>query len=195
MSFQIPTRFELAVHEAGHAYAFAAVCRHGAPYELGLARNETGNHGWCNRKTLLHREIRLASVPTDCLDGFRWAAAAEIVIAIAGSVAEFRRRHRSRLTGLLVILSNAELFLKPGVFDVDGDFERIRSTLAYIQAPDPLASFRRLIEACDEIVSRNWQSIILLSRRLLETGLLGEDDLAEWFEAHPAKSHRAPLTL
>lgn len=195
MSFQNPTRHELAVHEAGHAYAFAALCRLDTPYELGLGRDETGNHGWCNRRTLLHREVRLASVPPDCMEGFQLMAAAEIVIAIAGSVAEFRRRHRSRLAGLLVILGNAEVFLKPDAFDVDGDFERIRTTLDYIQAPDPLASFRKLIGVCDDVVARNWQSIILLSRRLLEAGLLGEDELGDWFEAHPARSHPDPLTV
>lgn len=195
LSFQNPTKHELAVHEAGHAYAFAALCRLDAPFELGLGRDETGNHGWCNRRTLLLRNMRLASVPPDCLEGFQSMAAAEIMIAIAGPIAEFRRRHRSRFGGIFVVLGNAELFLKPGVFDVDGDFERIRSTLDYIQAPDPLASFRRLIAACDEIVARNWQSIILLSRRLLEAGLLGEDELGDWFEAHPAKLHPGPLTI
>ena len=57
MTFLDPTRAELSRHEAGHAYAYAALNRGGEPEELGLAKAENGWRGWCLRRTMLHREV------------------------------------------------------------------------------------------------------------------------------------------
>jgi len=194
MSFHKPTRRELAFHEAGHAYVYAAITQRGEPQELGLGEDATGAHGWCRRNTLLYTEITLERVGEDVLPWIRWQAAAEIAIAMAGSVAEFRRRH-GQFNGLLIIVQNLELFLKPGAFDVDGDFERVRRSMDYISPPDPLATLRRLVGVTDEIVDRNWRAILLLGRRLLERGVMGEDELIDWFDGRPAKPWKEPLTM
>jgi hypothetical protein len=196
MSFHNPTRHELAIHEAGHAYAFAALLRHQEPTELGLDVDAAGRtHGWCRRTTLLYREVTLANVAPDARPGIDWQAAAEIVIAIAGSIAEFRHRHRTRFAGMYVIVQNADRFLVPDTFDVDGDFQRIRDTLGYIRPTDPLATFKSLIDTSEEIVSRNWPSVSRLARELLSVGFMGENALIDWFERHPAKRWDADLTI
>ncbi len=196
MSFMKPSRLELAMHEAGHAYAFAALIPWEQPLELGLAVDTMGNdHGWCNRREILHREVRLASVPIDALPSFEWQAAAEVVIAVAGTLAEFRHRLRGRVKAAFTILDNAPSFLKKDAYDTDGDFARIRGTLQYIEAPDPLVTFRNLIGVCDEITHRNWSSIRALGRLLFERERMAEQDLIDWFEAHPAVPNRVPLTI
>lgn len=195
LSFHKPTRLELAMHEAGHAYAFATVSRYNEPNELGLGIGDAGDHhGWCSRNTLLHK-VTLSRVPLDVLPHIHWAAAAEIVVAIAGSIAEFRHRHRSRLVAGLILRQNAGLFLKPGTFDTDGDFERIRSTLAYIQAADPIGELRRMMDIGDTIVAANWPSITKLGRHLLTCGVMNGDELADWFRAHPMRPYDGDLAI
>ena len=195
MSFYRPTRLELAMHEAGHAYAFAAVSRRNEPNELGLGNDETGNHhGWCNRNTLLHK-LPLERIPTDVMPHIRWAAAAEVVVAISGSVAEFRHRYRSRATGGLVLSLNAALFLKPYAFDTDGDFERIRSTFAYIQPADPVGELPRLMDISDVIIAANWVNITRLGRQLLARCITEREELFDWFQANPARPHHGELAI
>lgn len=195
MSFMVPTRNELAVHEAGHAYAFAALVGDD-PNELGLAVDDARqHHGWCNRREILDRDVTLARVSPDVLPGIEWQAAAEIVIATAGTLADARYRHRSRGGAALFVWLNAERFLIPGAFDVDGDFQRVRNTFDYIGAVDPLATFQRLIDTCDEILAANWPSIERLARELRQHGVLGKDALADWFERHPPKPWRGELGI
>ena len=188
MSFESPTRLELAIHEAGHAYAYAALNRWDEPEELGLGADGNGAaHGWCRRTTLLHRSVCLQRVPTDALPAIEWQAAAEVVIAIAGPMAEFRHRRRSRMNGGLMILANVEKFLQPGAFDVDGDFERIRATLDYIGPTDKPAALRALADVAESVVAANWASIRRLGRHLDERGLLNADQITGWFAAHPVR--------
>lgn len=195
LSFMKPTRNELAVHEAGHAYAFAALTRD-EPNELGLAVDDAGqHHGWSNRREILHREITLSKVDPECLPGIHWQAAAEIVIAIAGTLADARYRDGSRGAAALFVHMNAATFLMPKACDEDGDFERIRFTLDYIGAADRQATFTRLIDTCDEILAANWRSIRLLAQELRQRGVIGRDALAAWFELHPAKPWRGDLGI
>lgn len=53
MSFHRPTRLQLAVHEAGHDYAYAALVQNGIPVEMGLGVDADGGHHGCrsNRST------------------------------------------------------------------------------------------------------------------------------------------------
>lgn len=195
VSFMTPTRNELAIHEAGHAYAFAALVGDD-PNELGLAVDDAGqDHGWCNRREILYREVTLARVSPDVLPYIKWQAAAEIVIATAGTLADARYRHRSRGAAALFVGLNAHRFLIPGAFDVDGDFHRVRSTLEYIGAVDRVATFKRLIDTCDEILAANWPSTARLARELRKHGILGKDDLENWFERHPPKPWRGELSI
>lgn len=195
MSFIKPTRNELAVREAGHAYAFAALTRDD-PNEVGLAVDASGqDHGWCNRREIINRDITLARVPADVLPHIQWQAAAEIVIALAGTLADTRYRRRNRFGAALFMHLNAEAFLKPNAFDDDGDFERIRRTLDYIQAPNRQATFTRLTDTCDEILAANWKSVNLLASELRRDGVIGREALEGWFERHPAKPWRGDLVI
>lgn len=48
MSFHRPTRLQLAVHEAGHAYAYAALVPNGTPVEMEMGMGvdaDGGHHG------------------------------------------------------------------------------------------------------------------------------------------------------
>lgn len=187
MSFLKPTRNELAAHEAGHAYAFAALTR-GDPNELGLGVDHAGqHHGWCNRREILRREMTLTRVAPDALPAIKRCAAAEIVIAIAGTLAEARHRQRNRAGAALFVDMNAEKLLKPGAFDVDGDYQRIRDTLDYIGALDRLATFKRLIQTSETILSANWPSVRRLSDELRRQGVMPGAAVAKWFQRHPAK--------
>lgn len=94
MSFLCPTRLELSRHEAGHAYASAALRDGDAPIEIGLGRNADGSdHGWCERQTMLYEMGRpLREFPEEQQPPLARSAAAEIIVALAGPLAEFRQR-------------------------------------------------------------------------------------------------------
>lgn len=187
VSFMIPTRNELAIHEAGHAYAFAALMR-ADPNELGLGVNGAGqHHGWCNRREILNRDVVLAGVKPDTRVRIESQAAAEVVCAVAGTLADARYRHRSRVDAAFFVYVNAEHFLRPGAFDVDGDFQRVRDTLDYIGATDRLGTFKRLINVSEQILAANWPSTARLSRELARLGIMGRSEIADWFRRHPAK--------
>ncbi|MES2096784.1 MAG: hypothetical protein V4459_08475 [Pseudomonadota bacterium] len=195
MSFYRPTALELAMHEAGHAYAFSALLHLEEPYELGLRVNDAGEaNGWCRRREIAISELPLSRVPDDVRPGFEWQAGAEVVVAIAGPIAECRHRQRNRLVPALDFYRNAEAFLAPATLDVDGDFQRIRENMEYLQPGDPVAALRALMEIADEAVHRNWPAIKRLGRELFARRTLGEDDLAAWFADNRAKRCDALLS-
>lgn len=194
MSFYKLTRHELAIHEAGHAYGFAAIERYKTPISMGLGIDEAGaSNGWSQRDTLLYTDKDFDRIHVESQPFVRRQAAAEIVISIAGPIADARYRLRSRWAGIFMILQNAELFLKPAAFDIDGDFAKIRAILNYIQPFNSVEVFRNLIWVSEGIVTRNWPSIRRLSAHLREHGTLNAGELIEWFERYPAKRSHAGL--
>lgn len=194
MSFQKLTKLELSFHEAGHAYAFAALMKYDTPTEMCVTKDDNGSpYGWCRRKEVLERQVRFATLTPDVRPSWIWQAEIETAIAIAGPLAEFRQRLRSRLNGALFALQYAEFFLHPNTFDTEGDFQKIRDSLAHIEDPDPLATLKRMIDVADQILAANWSKVKRLARLLFERGELGEDELREWFDRHPARFHHHPL--
>ncbi|RYG87980.1 MAG: hypothetical protein EON59_05820 [Alphaproteobacteria bacterium] len=125
----------------------------------------------------------------------RWQAAAEIVIALAGPLAECRYYKRSRSAAHIILGRNAESLLEPGCLDVDGDFERVRKSMEYASPPEPVVSFRRLLAVADEVVQANWSSIGLLAAELYRSGTIGEDDLEDFFARRPALSRELAPAL
>lgn len=190
MSFHRPTRRQLATHEAGHAYVYAALDGYEIPSSMGLGLDDRGPHGWSRRNTLLHWEVPFGSLPAECRPSIQAAADKEIAIAIAGPMSEFRHRHRSRWAAFMITVQNVEEFLRPDAFDVDGDFARIRSALAHVEEVQPAARLKDMISVADEVLTENWPRVCGLARLLLERGELAEAELAEWFDAHPARPRR-----
>lgn len=194
MSFEKPTKLELAVHEAGHAYAFAALIKYETPSQMGLSTDYSDNHhGWCSRRTVLQRDIKFQHLTSEVRPAWVWQAEVETAIALAGPLAEFRHRIRDRVGAFLFASSNAENFLVPDAFDTVGDFQRVRDSLAHVSAPDPLATTKRMIEVADEILAKNWPNVQRLSRLLFKRGLLEEPQLNKWFDRHPARFHHHPM--
>lgn len=194
MSFEKPTKLELAVHEAGHAYAFAALIKYETPTQMGLEMDYSGSHhGWCSRRTVLLREVNFENLTPDVRPSWVWQAEVETAIAVAGPLAEFRHRMRSRIGGALFALSNAENFLIPGAFDTEGDFQRVRDSLTHVADPDPLATMKRMIDVADQILAENWSNIQRLSRLLFKRTCLEESELNRWFHRHPARYHHHAL--
>lgn len=190
MSFHRPTRLQLAVHEAGHAYVYASLMMWEHPESMGVATNDHGeHHGWSARRTVLNREIQFRKLPVATLHEFEWAADVEMAILIAGPLAEFRHRHRSRLGAVLLCRQNADRFLMPDAFDTDGDFHTIRAIMADMSAADPEERLRSVIGVADLALAKNWPSVRRLSRHLLLRGQLDEAALQEWFSGHPPKHH------
>lgn len=188
MSFHRPTLLELAMHEAGHAYAFASLIHLEEPLELGLRTSDAGEpHGWCRRREIAISELPLSRLPADVRPGFEWQAGAEVVVAISGPIAECRHRRRNRWEPAFDFHRNAEAFLTPTGLDTDGDFQRIRDNVAYLQPADPVAKLRELMEIADEVVHRNWPAIKRLGRELFSRRTLDEDDLIDWFATERAK--------
>lgn len=195
MSLCHPTPLQLAVHEAGHAYAFAALTRGSCPWELGLTVDGREVRGWSRRQTLLHREVPFDAIPDDAMPSVRWQAAAEGVIAIAGPLAECWTRHRSRLAAALLLHVNADGLMRDGAFDQDGDFQKVRDTLGYMRIDEGTAAFKRLVDVADAVLADNWPAIRQLGRQLLERRLLDEGALATWFDANPASRWTEGLTV
>lgn len=194
MSLQKPTKLQLAVHEAGHAYAFAALIDGEVPSQMGLSINADGDlHGWSSRRKILLREVRFATLGPDIRPSWVWQAEVETAIAVAGPLAEFWHPMRSRIGAALFTLSNADKFLTPDFFDVDGDFQRVWDSLAHVASPDPLGTLKRMIDIADKILATNWLSIRLLARRLFELGLFEIEELEQWFELHPARQYHHTL--
>ena len=194
MSFEKPTKLELAIHEAGHAYAFAALIKYEAPSQLGLSIDYSDNHhGWCSRRTVLKREVKFENLTPEVRPAWVWQAEVETAIALAGPLAEFRHRIRDRVGAFLFASSNAENFLVPDAFDTVGDFQRVRDSLAHVSAPNPLATTKRMIVVADEILAKNWPNVQRLSRLLFKRGLLEEPQLNKWFDRHPARFHHHPM--
>lgn len=190
MSFHRPTRLELAMHEAGHAYAFAALTDNCPPSELGLVEEDGHHRGWSARRTILHPTGPYRDMPSPTRAELRRQAAAEIVISLAGPLAEFRHRHRGRDAGSLVMFMNLETFLVPGACDTDGDFQKIRDCLDRVECADGYAALRSLFDASEQITSDNWPSIRRLGRLLNGREYIEGDELGDWFETWPAKPSR-----
>lgn len=192
MSFHRPTRLQLAAHEAGHAYAFAAAVPSEHPIAMGLAKDDAGNDwGWSKRRTLLTFGAEI----DNCVASQRREAAAEIFIAVAGPLAEFRHRHRHRDGAAFIMHSNVDRFLVPDAFDTDGDFERIRSTMEVFEDADQMRTLHASIDAADVTLALNWPSIKRLARKLHDQEFLDYTDLLAWFADHPAKPCPMELRL
>ena len=188
VSFHIPTRHELSVHEAGHAYAFAALRWPDEPAQIGLGVDEAGaHHGWSRRSTILYKEVRLRRDDPETLAYQKWCAAAEIVVLFAGPLAEFRHRHRSRMGAAFLMSGNVDVFLHPGSFDQVGDFEGIRAALAYVEAKDARSAFLELLWIADEILAANWPLLRRLAAHLRERDVLDADEVVSWFESEPVR--------
>lgn len=187
MSFLKPTREELSRHEAGHAYASASLNRDDDPDEVGLARDEHGWRGWCKRPTIFHLSgTTIASQDEKVRPYLAWQAMAEIVVAQAGPLAEFRFRERSPARALHLLDVNAEAFLSPATGDRDGDFQRIRTTMACLDPVDPAAVFRRLLTVADDILTANWSKINHLALQLLKRKVIAGEELWDLLERRPA---------
>jgi len=184
MTFHRPSRKELAIHEAGHAYAYASLVWKGVPKRMTLERLPDKSHYGSN-----YRDTIFVDAERDILTGgMMRSAAAEIVVAMAGPVAEFRYRERSRDAGSILLLGNVDRFLRPGFADTDGDFDRMRRTIRRLAEPeDAECLLRSLIGVADEIVAVNWPSIGRLADELRSKGFLDEDCIFLWFREHQAK--------
>lgn len=192
MSFERPTLDELAWHEAGHAYAYAALAD-GLPDELGLAKvNPDSARGWCARGTLLYRMgDTIDEVPAEMRRALAGAAAAEIIVALAGPVAEcrFRNSGDAAMTKRFFEV-NQQVLLTSDALDSDGDFTRVRSCLAYAKPSDPGRAFLRLLELADAVVDQHWEKIGRLAERLRKKRRLSATQLDFWFERHEAQLFR-----
>lgn len=196
MSFMRPTRRQLAQHEAGHAYAYAALTGN-PPDELGLIREEDGSHrGWSTRSRLLHPSASSIGLENDEIRwGMRWHANAEIIIALAGPVAECRFRNRARSGSLFPLLMNVDLVLSPDTLDAFGDFHRVRVILQYAYLGCEQTAFRTLLEEAGEVVAANWSSITKLARVLQISQVVNDDALFEQFCNHPARDYSLDARL
>lgn len=193
MSFMQPTRDELAVHEAAHAYAFASLIRFEEPVELGLGTDSEGRAiGWCRRANLILAGTRRDTVAPEIRSHLEWQSNADILIAMAGPVAEFRYRHRSRSAGLRSTLALIPAVLSPIRDNIDGDFSRVRMVVEALEPENEHDFVAALVRAADAIVSSDWRQIGLLAHRLAQTGTLGEDEIVEWFARHPATPQDVP---
>lgn len=192
MSFEKPTLDELAWHEAGHAYAYTALAD-GVPDELGLAMVKPNMaRGWCSRGTILYQlGDTLGDAPSEMRRPLAWQAAAEIIVAVAGPLAECRYRNRgdAALTKKFFEV-NVEVFLTSDALDTDGDFTRVRSCLSYSRPTEPARAFLRLVELAETILDENWSKIGRLAERLRKKRRLSAKQLDFWFERHEAQLYR-----
>ncbi len=190
MSFERPTRLQFAVHEAGHAYALAALVEHEMPEEMGLGRDDKGDHhGWSRRRSVLDLEVPFRNLPPVFWPTFEWQADVEIAVKIAGPLAEFRQHRRSRFAALFLAIDNVDVFLRQNAFDTDGDFDSIRRLLAHMGEPLPSARVREMICVADMVLAEKRPSIQRLARLLMGRGRLDEAALLSWFTSHPARPH------
>lgn len=151
--------------------------------------------GWSRRSTILYKEVRLRKDDPDTLAHQRSSAAAEIVVLLAGPLAEFRHRHRSRVAASFLMRQNANNFLRLGSFDQVGDFEGVCAALKYVEVKDARSAFLELTSIADEILATNWPCIWCPGSHLFARGLLDGDEVARWFEKEPVRRWEQAVRL
>lgn len=93
----------------------------------------------------------------------------------------------------MIAVENTDAFLRPDAFDTDGDFARIRATLAHVEETVPAQRLKDMIFVAEGVVSANWRPINRLARLLFDRYMLDETGLARWFDIHPAARESHPV--
>ena len=179
-----PTLLAVCMHEAGHAIAQLATGP--APWidYIEVDRPDDRQLGIVHTEALWQPSyMRDAGAPGEIIGQWRRLAARDIVIFLAGPIAELRwRRHtRTQLQiGAVEMSWNCFGLEEPGPRT---DFGMVRSRLAWLMPGGEQDGFERAWIAAEEVVAGWWREIVRLGRELHARGRIEDEDLLPLWKA------------
>lgn len=183
----------VAVHEAGHLFVNLAF--QPAPFidAVWISRNEQGR--WEGCVDYQHRfQWALADVPLngapEAVEAWealkRENARRELLISLAGPIAEIRWRRRGRWSVIFAASPSAEVCLAMGD-EASSDFGYAKRFIEWLGYPDPQQAFVDAWLEAEEIVHRHWQPILALGSLLKERGRVEAEALYDLPEVISAR--------
>lgn len=183
----------VGVHEAGHLFVNLAL--QPAPFidAVWIRRNDQGQ--WEGCVDYVHRfQWALADVP---LNGAPEAVEAsealkrenarrELLVSLAGPIAEIRWCRRGRWGAIFVAHPNAEVCLAMGD-EASSDFGYAKRFIDWLGYPDPHQAFVDAWLEAEEIVHRHWQPILAVGSLLKGCGRIEAEALYEMPEVISAR--------
>ncbi|MFP5328858.1 MAG: hypothetical protein ACLGHC_01805 [Alphaproteobacteria bacterium] len=183
----------VAVHEAGHLFVNLAL--QPAPFidAVWIRRNDQGH--WEGCVDYVHRfQWAISAVPMngtpDAVE--RWEAAKrenarrELLVSLAGPIAEIRWRTRGRWSANLSAKSNATACLDMGAA-ASSDFGYAKRFIEWLGYPDPQQAFVDAWLEAEEIVHQHWQAIVAVGSLLKERERLDAETLYDLPEVISAR--------
>lgn len=189
-----PTRLAICVHEAGHAIVRLAHGSH--PWIRSIAVDDLPNGllGLVDTNAAWQPSVLELSADREVHEAWSAAAWHDIIMHLAGPIAELRWRQRSRDYVQLCAITMAHHCLTEPQED-DTDFGRVRRRLECAVPGDNQANFFKAWEEAEEKVAYWWPEIIELGRMLADRGRIVDADLyAIWRRLRDDKAGRPAST-
>lgn len=183
----------VGVHEAGHLFVNLAL--HPAPFidAVWIRRNDQGQ--WEGCVDYVHRfQWAVAAVPMNGSPEAveRWEAAKrenarrELLVSLAGPIAEIRWRTRGRWSAILSAKSNATACLDMGAA-ASSDFGYARRFIEWLGYSDPQQAFVDAWLEAEDIVHRHWQAIVAVGSLLKDRNRIEAEALYDLPEVISAR--------
>lgn len=189
---RMPTLLATSMHEAGHAIVQLATGP--APWidRIEVGRPGPDLLGVVRTRTMWQPFMREVPAPADVREQWRRLAARDVVIHLAGPVAELRWGRHSRLAIQIVAGRMADSCLQDNHLDLDVDAARVRDRLGWLMPGEERAGFVRAWMATEDVVGAWWREIVRLGRELADrAGIEDVELLALWDDMSGARGDAA----
>ena len=176
-----PSKKAVAVHEAGHLFVNLALQPSAWVEHVTVSKHPTGP--WEGLVQYKHRfQWALADVEMggsrEAVDAFnarrRESAHQELLISLAGPIAETRWRQRSRWAAVFACDNSAELCISMGI-KASEDYGRAKRYIEWLSNDNHRLAFREAWFQAEGLLQANWQRIVSFADRLKAEEHIGEE--------------------
>lgn len=172
-----PSRLEVAVHEAGHAIVQLATGPSPWIDYIEVGEPGEGRLGIVQTEALWQPSLMEdPHAPAELICKWRLLAARDIVMYLAGPMAELRMRHRRQKAREAAMLM-ASRCLAVDEVDAASDFGRVRHRLRWAHPGTEFKAFCQAWAATDMIVNTWWREIVDFGRMLECSGRINDVEI------------------
>lgn len=175
------TTLATAMHEAGHAVAQLALPPAPNIRSISIVDQREGQLGLVDTDLRWQKYMTYSPASAERIEELRGLAWQDIIVCLAGPLAEFRWRRHSRWAIKLSSDSLAKQCLELPLPNSYCDEAMIRSRLCWAYPGDERAHFISAWWETEELVATHWRAIIYIGRTLNQRGMMTGDELEmEW---------------
>lgn len=178
-----PSTLSVAMHEIGHCVVqFVIAPRHWIQ-SVSLTGLPEGHLGYVETDTLWQSYMLSAKAPHDTVEQWRRLAWDDIVIFLAGPIAELKWCRCSKDGIIGAGLDLADACLNDPALERETDLGQVRARLQWANPGEEEETFLRLWNEAHRLTIENWRSIVTIGRELATRMHLSHADLAELWNA------------